>query len=165
MSGERQLKQLGQLVDLREREVDRLSADMADKQAVRQRFLGNLARLEQLCNSSGPSGAQENAQNNDQSNGASRNDHTATLSPALSLNCGGYKQAVMKLADSHRVDLSLHESAMANTQRLMVAAVRRHEALDQVLERQRAGMRRFQNVREQKRQDDVASQMWLRGQK
>lgn len=152
MNGPRHLKQLGQLVDLREREVDRLSADMADKQVVRRRYLGNLARLEQLCNGSGPSGAQHSGQ-------------AATLSPALSLNCGGYKQAVMKLADVHRVDLSLHESDMVTTQRLMVQAVRRHEALDMVFERQRESVRRSQSVREQKGQDDLAAQVWLRGRK
>lgn len=152
MSGNKQLKRLEQLVDLREREVDRLSADMANKQATRQRFLGNLARLEQLCVSSGASGAQAAGER-------------GVLSPALSLNCGGYKQAVMKMADAHRVDLSLHEAEMSLTQRLVTEAARRHGALDQVYERERAGVRRHQSVREQKRQDDLASQVWLRGRK
>jgi flagellar export protein FliJ len=153
----RHLDTLRQVVDLREREVDRLSADMADKQAVRQRYLGNLARLEQLCNGSGPTGAQ--------SSGAQSHSGQATLSPVLSLNCGGYKQAVMKLADVHRVDLSLHESEMATTQRLMAQAVRRHEALDLVFERRRAGVRLAQGVRERKGQDELAVQVWLKGHK
>ncbi|HMN43152.1 MAG TPA: flagellar FliJ family protein [Povalibacter sp.] len=146
MSGHRKLQRLGRLVDLREREVERLSAEMADKRIVRQRYLDNLARLEQLCESSGQSGAQ-------------------ALSPTLSLNVGGYKQAVMKMADAHRLDLSLHEAQMQTTQRLMTVAAQRHEALDQVLVRQRRGVQRFQNAREQKRQDELAAQVWLRGRK
>jgi flagellar export protein FliJ len=153
MSSSRQLKPLEQLVDLREREVDRLSADMADQQALRQRYLGNLARLEQLCDSSGPSGAQ---------GGSGR---AAKLSPALALNCGGYKQAVLSMMDTHRLDLRLHESEMGVTRRRMVDAVRRHEALDQVLEQKRDDVRREHNVREQKGQDELATQVWLRGRK
>lgn len=153
MSERRRLERLGQLVDLREREVERLSAEMAGKRAVRQRYLDNLERLEQLCTSSGPSGTQSPA------------GQPQALSPTLSLNVGGYKQAVMKMAQAHRLDLSLHEAEMLTTQRLMTTAARRHEALDQVLVRQRRGLQRSQNTREQKRQDDLASQVWLRGRK
>jgi len=152
MSDQRRMQQLEQVVDLREREVERLSADVADQRAVRRRYLGNLERLDQLCTSTGPSGAQQ---------GRVR----TGLSPELALNCGGYKQVVMKMAAVHRVDLSLHESEMAVTQRRMVEAVRRHEALDAVLKRQRSGALRQRTAREQKRQDEIASQVWQRGQK
>jgi flagellar export protein FliJ len=154
MTSPRRIKQLGQLVELRESEVNRLSAELADKQAVRQRYLANLARLEGLCVSSGASGTQKPA-----------DPSASTFSPALSLNVGGYKQVVMKMAAAHRVDLSLHESEMLNTQRLVTAAARKHEALDQVLDRRRVGLRRHNEVRQQKRQDDIAAQMWLRGRK
>lgn len=151
MSIPRRLEQLGQLVELREREVERLSAEMADKRATQQRYLNNLARLEELCQSSGASGKQ-----------CHPGQQSGLLSPALSLNVGGYKQVVMNMAAAHRVDLSLHEAEMLNTQRLMTAAARRHEALDQVLTRQKTKLQRLRAVREQKRQDDLASQMWLR---
>lgn len=154
MSAPRRIKQLGRLVQLREREVERLSAEMADKRVVRQRYLDNLARLEELCVSSGASGTQRPS---------GQPQHT--LSPALSLNVSGYKQAVMKMAAAHRVDLSLHESEMLNTQRLVMAAARKHEALDQILDRRRAGLRRRREVGQQKRQDDIAAQVWLRGRK
>lgn len=153
MNAPRRIKQLGHLVELREREVNRLSAEMADKRAVHKRYLDNLARLEALCTSSGASGTQTSS------------NQPQTLSPALSLNVGGYKQAVMKMADAHRVDLSLHESEMLNTQRLVTAAVRKHEALDQVLDRRRVVLRRGREVVQQKRQDDLAAQVWLRGRK
>jgi flagellar export protein FliJ len=151
MSSPRRIKQLGQLVELREREVNRLGAEMAEKRAVHQRYLSNLARLEELCISSGPSGAQQLA------------GQPTTFSPALSLNVGGYKEVVMKMAAAHRVDLSLHESEMMNTQKLVIAAARKHEALDKVLAKRKAGLRRSNELRQQKRQDDIASQVWLRG--
>lgn len=152
MTTARRIRQLGRLVELREREVQRLGAEMADKRATRERYVANLARLEELCVSCGASGAQQPL-------GQSQ----PTFSPALSLNVGGYKQTVMKMADAHRVDLSLHEQDMLNTQRLVAAAARKHAALDQVLGRLKTGWVRDREVRQQKRLDDIATQMWLRG--
>jgi flagellar export protein FliJ len=146
----RQIEQLDQLVDLREREVDRLSADLAQQRVVRERYVENLARLTRLHTSSGATG--------EQAHPASKQ----VLSPALSLNCGGYKQVVMKMVEAHRLDLSLHEADIATTQRLVTEAARRQEALDQVLTRQRQKFEHIKSVREQKRQDDVATQHWMR---
>jgi len=152
------IKSLGQLVDLRERELDRLGADMASRRATRERYIGNLARLEKLCQSSGASGAPTPG-------ARGKANERAPFSPHVSLNCGSYKQAVMKMADAHRVDLSLHEADMAVAKRVLLEAARRHEALDQELTRQREGVRKSQNAREQKRQDDLALQVWRRGRK
>ena len=54
MSERQRLRSLGRLVDLQSREVDRLNADVAEKRATRERYLRNLARMEQLCQNSGP---------------------------------------------------------------------------------------------------------------
>lgn len=151
MSSGRHLNSLKRLVELREREVDRLSADVAAKHAVRDRYRANLERLEHLYRSSGASGSPLPARQG------------AVLSPVLSLNCAGYKQAVMKMAEAHRTDLSLQEADVAVAQRALAAAVRRHESLDLVLERQLQGMRRLRESTEQKRQDELASQTWWRG--
>lgn len=134
-------RSLEQLVGLREREVDRLTADMATKTALCERYRNNVERLEKLCQSAGPSGA---------------------WSPALSLNCAQYKQSVMQLANAHREDLTLHEANMAVAQQVLTAAARKHEALFQVLERSRNQERHERNVHEQKRQDEVATQTWFR---
>lgn len=138
------LHSLNRLVDLRGREVDRLQAEMAAKEAVRRRFHGNLDRLAELCAGSGASGA---------------------LSPTLALNCGGYKQSVLELAASHRESLALHEADMAVTQRALLAASQRREVLGQVLEQHQERGRQAQQVREQKRQDELATQVWVRGRK
>lgn len=134
-------RSLERLVDLREREVERLTADVASKQAVRARFVDNLARLDGLCDSAGASGRS---------------------SPLLSLNCANYKQAVLALADSHRTDLALHDAEMALARQALAAAARRHEVLDQVRERQHQAAQKAQRSVEQKQQDDLAAQVWLR---
>jgi len=143
------LKQLSRLNVLREQDVDRLGAELTGKFAIRQRYLANLARLEQLCVSSGPSGGPF-AEN-------------AVLSPALSLNCGGYKLGVMRLAQAHRQDLALHESDLAHTRRQMIEAARRQQGLGQVLQREHCALQRSGIVREQKRADEMAAQVWMRG--
>jgi len=138
------LNSLNRLVDLREREVERLQAEVGAKEVLRQRYRSNLERLETLCNGSGASGG---------------------LQPTLALNCADYKQAVLQLATTHRESLVLHEADMAATQRALVLASRRHQVLDQVRERQHEGIRQAASVREQKHQDELAAQVWWRGQR
>ncbi len=130
------------LLDLRGREVDRLSADMAARRSVRERYRNNLRRLEHLCQTLGPS---------------------ASLPPALSLNCAEYKQAVLELAHVHRDDLALHEADMAVAQTALTTAYQKHQALGSVVARRQACEQRERTSREQKRQDEIAAQVWLRG--
>ncbi len=132
---------LGTLVDLREREVDRLAADMASKEALRRRFRHNIERLRGLC-------AGESA--------------PASLPMALSLNLAGYKQSVLRMVEQHCEDLALHEADMAVTQQALTAASQRREVLEQVLRREQRAVRIELGVREQKRQDELASQVWWR---
>lgn len=141
MNARRNLHSLGRLIELREREVERLTAEVAAKQALRERYLGNLRRLEQLCAGTGASGAP---------------------SPALALNCAAYKQSVMQLADAHRGDLALHEADMALSSRALAEAARRREVLAQVHDGQQRALLRLQEAGEQKRQDEIAAQVWLR---
>jgi len=146
MSANNTNRSLTTLVDLRGREVDRLAASMADKQAVRERFQSNLERLERL--GSGGSG---------QSQAGDR------LPLALSMNHAGYKQAVLAMADTHRHDLALHEADMAVTQRALHLASRQREVLGLVLDEQVMRLRQARDRRDQKRLDDLATQMWTRG--
>jgi len=135
---------LATLVDLREREVDRLAADMASKEAVRRRYCESIERLRGMCTG-------ESA--------------PASLPMALSLNLAGYKQAVLRMVEQHREDLALHEADMAVTQRALAAASQRREVLGQVLRREQHVLRAEQGVREQKRQDELASQVWWRSER
>ncbi|HAT33677.1 MAG TPA: flagellar export protein FliJ [Janthinobacterium sp.] len=134
---------LATLVQLRDTEVERLRGDMAAQTALRERYRNNLERLSGLCADSGASGA---------------------LPLAQSLNCGQYKQALMVIADTHRVDLGLHEAGMAVSQRALNAAWARREALDQVLSQKQRAAATEQQRRDGKRHDELATELWLRGQ-
>lgn len=135
------LRGLDRLVDLRALEVDRLQAEMVAKEAVRRRYLGNLDRLDAFYADSGASGS---------------------LPPILALNCGEYKQAVLHLAATHRESLARHEAEMAVMQRALTAASCRREVLGTVLARKQARRHEAAEVREQKRQDELAAQVWSR---
>jgi flagellar export protein FliJ len=139
-------RSLSTLVDLRGREVDRLAATMAEKQALRDRFQKNLDRLEGLC--AGGSGATRPG---------------ALMPLALSMNHAGYKQTVMAMADTHRQDLALHDADMAVTRRALDAAAIRREVLGQVLGEQTARLQVARDRQDQKRLDDMATQVWARG--
>ena len=131
-------RSLATLVDLREREVDRLAMSMAEKQAVRERFKSNLERLERLGAGSSPWLAGDR------------------LPPALAMNHAGYKQAVLAMADTHRQDLALHEADMALTRGALQQASRQREVLGQVLDDQMARLRQTRDRQDQKRLDDLS---------
>ncbi|MEM8511204.1 flagellar export protein FliJ [Massilia sp. MP_M2] len=139
------IRSLGTLVQLRSTQVERLEADLASQEATRVRYQNNLQRLSALTHGSGASGA------------------TLQINPAMALNCGAYKQGVMALADSHRIDLSLHQANMAVSQdRLRDAWVGR-ELLGKVLARTQDAQAAENERATRKREDDIATQSWMAG--
>lgn len=144
MSQQHTIRNLTTLVALRNTEVERLQSEMAEKTSVRERYQKNLERLTGLYTNSGASG---------------------NLPLALAGNCGDYKQAVMRLADNHRLDLSMHEADMAVSQQALNAAWVKREVLDKVLTKQHKVLQKQQGVQERKQHDELASQLWFRGQK
>lgn len=143
MTQARTIKSLSTLVAMRDREVDSLMADVATKQAMCERYQHNLERMARLCEAPVV--------------------HNGT-SPVHALNNGHFKASIMELAELHRQDLALHKADMAVSQQALQAAARGREVLEQVLGKQRGVLAKAQASREQKRQDDMATQVWLRGQ-
>lgn len=143
MSDENTIRSLTDLVRLRTNELDKLQGEMAGQAALRERYKTNLSRLSEMCVASGASGA---------------------LPLALSVNCGNYKQAVLEMVDTHRTDLHLHEANMAVAQQVLNAAWAKREVLDQVLAQKQKDVVSEQQRRDNKRQDELATQMWLRSQ-
>ncbi|MEC5160632.1 flagellar export protein FliJ [Janthinobacterium sp. CG_23.3] len=143
MTSSHTIQNLTTLVQLRNTEVERLQGEMAAQTQVKERYQRNLERLTGLYTGSGASGA---------------------LPLALSVNCGNYKQAVMHMVDLHRTDLHLHEANMAHSQRALNAAWAKREVLGQVLEKKQKDADGEQHRRDAKRQDEVATQFWFRGQ-
>ena len=138
------IRSLSTLVDMRSNEVDKLQTEMAAKESVRDRYQRTLDKLTDLYQSSGPSGR---------------------LPMALALNCGDYKQGVMAMADSQRLNLHMHEADMAVSQRALTAAYVKREVLGQVLERHQDAAATAQRAQERKRHDELATQLWYRGHK
>jgi flagellar export protein FliJ len=137
-----QIQSLDTLVRLRSTEVDKLQTELARQEATRARYQANLERMHSLIEGSGASGR---------------------LAPALALNCGHYKQAVVALVDTHRTDLQLHEANMAVSQRNLAQAWTRRELLGKVLEQQQGALAREQDRAARKREDEIATQSWLAG--
>lgn len=138
------IRSLSTLIDLRSNEVDKLQSEMAAKESVRERYQKTLDKLTDLYQSSGPSGK---------------------LPMALALNCGDYKQGVMAMADSQRLNLHMHEADMAVSQRALTAAYVKREVLDKVRERHQDAASTAQRAQERKRHDELATQLWFRGHK
>ena len=142
MSDPHLIRNLTTLVALRNTEVERLQTEMAAKENVRERYQKNLERLTGLYVNSGASG---------------------NLPLALAGNLGDYKQAVMQMADNHRLDLNMHVADMAVSQRQLTAAWVKREALGKVLDKQQNVLLQEQNTLERKRHDELATQLWFRG--
>jgi flagellar export protein FliJ len=147
------IRSLGTLVQLKSTHVDRLQSDLSSQQATRARYQNNLDRLTALTEGSGASG---NARNGSSARPA--------LSLALALNCGAYKQGVMALADSHRVDLSLHDANMAVSQARLKEAWVRRELLGKVLVREQDAQASDKQRAIRKGEDELATQAWMAGQ-
>lgn len=141
MSDRLLIQNLTSLVALRNTELEKLQAAQAEKHATAERYRKNLERLHSLAVNSGPSG-----------------------SPpiALAANCGNYKQAVLAMADNHRLDLTMHEADMAVSQRALNQAYVKCEVLGQVLEKNKQALVSKGAVQERKVHDDLATQVWLR---
>ncbi|MFA9218388.1 MAG: flagellar export protein FliJ [Sphingomonadaceae bacterium] len=138
------IRNLTTLVALRNTEVERLQTEMAEKASLRERYQKNLERLTGLYTNSGASG---------------------NLPLALAGNCGDYKQAVMQLADNHRLDLTMHEADMAVSQQALNAAWAKREVLGKVLSKEQKVVLKQQHAHERKQHDELATQAWFRGQK
>ena len=68
------------------------------------------------------------------------------------------------MADQHRTDLHLHAATMAISQRALTTAWAKREVLDQVLTQKQRRVANEQQRTDAKRQDELATQFWFRGQ-
>lgn len=132
---------LSRLAQLREREVERRQTELATQVADAERRRRNQERLDSLWRTSTTSG---------------------TLTPQLSLNCANYKQTVLELADRHRDDLSRQELVVDQARQALLLAARRQGVIDQALAQRLQAAAQVRRTAEQKRQDEIAGQSWLR---
>jgi flagellar export protein FliJ len=142
MSTQRTVNSLSRLVELRARDVDRLTGELASQQAVRMRYQHNLQRMEHLLTT------------------AASSDMGC---PVLSSNSSHYKESLVDLIIRHRQDLARHDVTIDTSRQALAQAALKHKSLDHALQGQRRLMDRQHRTRDQKQQDQLATQSWLRG--
>ncbi len=132
---------LGHLVTAREREQERIGAELSRQQSVRERMQRSVDRLHAICDAAGPSGAQPFL---------------------LAANCAAYKQSVMGLAQEQQRSLERHSAEVEATRVALHAAFRQREGVAQVLHKRESEWRLAGEVRARKQLDDVALTVWRR---
>ncbi len=135
------LTTLGHLVTAREREQERLGAELSRQQSVRERMQRSVDRLHALCEAAGPSGSQPFL---------------------LAANCAAFKQSVMGLAQEQQRSLERHSAEVEVARAALHAAFRKREGVAQVLHKRESEWRLAGEVRARKQLDDVALTVWRR---
>lgn len=141
MNAKRMQHQLGQLMTLREREIEQQQAQLAGKERLRDRYAASLQRLEQLNAQIGASGG---------------------ACASLAGNSADYKQAVLQWAEQQRQQLAQHDAEIAVQRQTMLAMARKQQATGQLLGRAQAVLQGEERRAEQKSSDEIAGQVWLR---
>ncbi|UTH73149.1 flagellar export protein FliJ [Chromobacterium sp. IIBBL 290-4] len=137
------IDQLNLLLQLRERDGEKLEAELAAKRRLQERYRRNIERLDELSSASGASGAAPH--------------------PALALNCADYKRHLQGLRQSQQQDMQLAAAdAEISRQRLQTARCREEQAR-RLRDEKLAEWRETAARGEQKRSDEAAGQVWLRG--
>jgi flagellar export protein FliJ len=142
MTTERTVKSIDGLIAARQGRIDRLTTEVANRQSTCRRYSEQIDTIDRL-----------------RTDAASKVDRS---SPALAVNCAGYQQSMATLAHEHRRLLALQEADLQAARRRLTELALQRERWQKALELRRGVLIRQQNVREQKRQDELASQSWLR---
>jgi flagellar biosynthesis chaperone FliJ len=130
-------RSLGKLAELQQLQLDRQQAKLVAQQQLCQRVQGTVDRLDAL-------GAQATL--------------TGVALPGLAQNSAAYKQAMRGWADQQRAELARREAELALAKADTLAAARKQETLRQLVDRADARVRTEQARRDQKGQDEIASQ-------
>jgi len=140
MSMQGTLRSLTRLVELRARAVDATRAELARRHALAERMRQTLQRMHDLLREVGR--------------------HTAG-SAVLASNSAHYKASLVDMIARQRRELSSHE-ALVEAARIDLEQVRLlHERLSRALETHHEALRRQAHARDQKRQDQLATQSWV----
>lgn len=138
------LQAVRRLAELRARDAERLQTELAERQAQRRRQAEAVERLNALCVGIGAS---------------------AVPAAVLAANCAAYKESLLELGRRQQDVLARHDADVDAARLALVAASTRRMALEQAVDGRQQRLDRDAAGREQKRQDDIATQVWLRGQR
>ena len=130
-------RNLARLVELQQLTVERQQAEFASQQQLCARVRRTVERLESL-------GAQASL--------------SGTQLPGLAQNHAAYKQAMLNWAEQQRQELARREAELDQARQAVLAAARREESLQTLLQRTGERVRSAEARREQKQQDEIANQ-------
>ncbi|MDN3921570.1 flagellar export protein FliJ [Roseateles violae] len=139
-------KNLGTLIELRTRELERRQAELARQQALCARVEKTIERLDQLHQGASAGGGEP-------------------LSLGLAQNCVAYKQAVRQMAEGQRRELLQKQAEMGECRAAVKQVALQQQVLGQVLAQSQVRLSSAEQRQQQKQQDDLGAQMWLRGQR
>ncbi|GAB7539396.1 hypothetical protein [Burkholderia sp. 3C] len=146
MSTGRTVASLARLVALRDREVERLRRELADQEALRERYRRNLASMEHLLADAAASG----------------HAGLGAAHAALALNGANYRMQLITMVHAHADDLMRHEATLDAHRAALTGALLKHRRLTHVLAAKRAALRDDAQRKQQKQQDQLATQAALR---
>ncbi|CAJ0819446.1 MULTISPECIES: hypothetical protein [Ralstonia] len=141
MNTERTVAGLSRLAALRAREVDRIGADVAARDAEGARYRRHLAQMATLLQNT---------------------DTNAPAHPAHAMNGARYRAALADMIHQHERELAHHDAALASLRGELCAARLHHERIDVVRRKKIAMLDAVHRSNERKREDQQASQAWLR---
>ncbi|MBN3728602.1 hypothetical protein [Burkholderia sp. Ac-20379] len=146
MSGARTVASLARLVALRDREVERLRRELADREALREQYRRNLARMAELL----------------ADHAASGHAGIGAAHAVLALNGANYRMQLIAMIHAHADDLARHEAGLDAHRAALTAAVLKHRRLAHALAAKRAALAHDAQRKQQKQQDQLAAQAALR---
>jgi len=136
------LKGLRHLINERRREIEERQARLAQEEQQRRRLMTALDKLDGFGKSLGASGS--------------------NTAPLLAGNSAAYKQSLLEMAERQRQDLQLKDADLAVQRQQLGAVARDEQALGLLATRLVERERRARAHGEQKRQDELAAQVWQR---
>ncbi|HGL4260753.1 hypothetical protein KDW07_25470 [Burkholderia dolosa] len=141
MSIQRVVTGLSKLVALRAKEVDRLSVDVAARDAECVRYRHHLSQMTALMQSVRTG---------------------APVHPEQAMNDARYRSAMVDLIHQHERQLTRHEALVTSLRADLRIARLRHKQIDVVRCKKVGALESELRVRDRKREDQQASQAWLR---
>ncbi|AIO69719.1 hypothetical protein [Burkholderia oklahomensis] len=143
MNAPRMVKCIAGLVSIREAEVEKLTASLARQESVRARFHRNLHAMQTLFDAAGGAPAQ-------------------AVPPTLLHNQAGYRLAMLDMMQAHRTALRAHEEHMQVERQLLAATAARCEMWRRELRKRERRLDAARERGEQRSQDELAAQAWIR---
>ncbi|AHI66892.1 flagellar FliJ family protein [Burkholderia thailandensis] len=142
MNEQRKVTRIAGWIAAREAEIDRLAADMARQEAVRQRYRHNLGTMQRLYDDCAAA--------------------TGAALPMLAQNQAGYRQTLLDAVTQLRAALKVQEDNLEVGRALLAAKTLRCEVWRRELDRRRRALDLARRRSEQRAQDELAAQAWRR---